>query len=400
MKKHMFICLIVAMILLFTMFIPGYARSENSESLRNETCEDFLYEVYGNVAGTPLEVIGKTISINEFGGAYVDKAGNYVVNVTDLGQGLATYKARQNGDTENVTFAQVKYSLSLLENAVELLIPYMRQYKIQTLDANDITNQLDVCLSDYSEENREHLTALINKLQIPNDCVNYIDQSGAIAEITVGRLDEFSPDDQTALENVLGAEAMSGKELVPGQLIVIGQGVYSLGPYRKNIGRFLSAGHLTTKNAPVKLNSAGYPQIGNISSTYFSGNRDISTIALTNGYAQHQGFSYNYYPAQLSTQISMVGGTTGISNGSITAVNAVVNYEAQNVTLRLSVGSYKCAPGDSGAPIFNQVSAEPGTLVNISAFKNCYGVHSGGLFKNGKWDGKSYFTPSNNLPTQ
>lgn len=85
---------------------------------------------------------------------------------------------------ENVTFKEVKYSLYFLEGAVDALAPYMREYSMITLDADERENRIKIGVSDYSEENLERLFGLIGGLDIPAECVNVIDRTGVSAQVT------------------------------------------------------------------------------------------------------------------------------------------------------------------------------------------------------------------------
>ena len=85
---------------------------------------------------------------------------------------------------ENVTFKEAKYSLCFLEGAVDALAPYMREYSMITLDADEGQNRIRIEVSDYSEENLERLSRLIGGLDIPAECVNVIDRTGVSAQVT------------------------------------------------------------------------------------------------------------------------------------------------------------------------------------------------------------------------
>ena len=181
------LCILTSIVLLLTLVTSGYAETA-VESPNNNSCEEFLSSVYGKSQSETIDMIGENLSVDTFGGLYLDEAGNLVVNVTDLRETSLARNALMNGDIENVSFTKVKYSLSFLENAVDELVPHMKEYSILMLDANDETNLLDIYLADYSQSNLEQLEILINTLSIPNDCVNYVDKSGCYAECTVKKL--------------------------------------------------------------------------------------------------------------------------------------------------------------------------------------------------------------------
>lgn len=382
-------------IALFITGTSGQAKSADDASMMDNSCGGFMSSIYGNITDTPLKTIGEEISIDNFGGVYLNEAGNYVVNVTDIGEtSKARYVLTQN-DINNVTFSTVKYSLLFLENAVDLLVPYMDEYRIMMLDANDKTNLLDIFLSDYSEQNIERLVKLISTLGIPKDCINFVNCDGIVAKPTV-----MTNDNNSVGHGFCSNESLTAgiyNKLTPGFPITVGSYDYTLGPYRN--GRFLTAGHLVMPSSLVRvpISPLTSETIGKIADVYFGGYSDISTIALNSGYTQTEALSYNFLPAIVSAPVTMIGAVSKCSNGGILGVNAEVIYEGLG-TLTLAYGTYSCAKGDSGGPIFNRATVTNGTI-DLGSIKNCFGVQSGGTFDdNDNWTGISFFTASNNFP--
>ncbi len=385
------LCILTSIVLLLTLVTSGYAETA-VESPNNNSCEEFLSSVYGKSQSETIDMIGENLSVDTFGGLYLDEAGNLVVNVTDLRETSLARNALMNGDIENVSFTKVKYSLSFLENAVDELVPHMKEYSILMLDANDETNLLDIYLADYSQSNLEQLEILINTLSIPNDCVNYVDKSGCYAECTVKKIDSNIPDD--AASQVEPQDIISDRGLVPGRAITIGEYGYSLGPWKTSA--FLSAGHKCQIWSAVRY---GGITVGTCINASFGGNRDISAIHINSpAYGQTSAMSYYFDNPLVGDKISMLGATTGGSRGRVTNLNARVYYSDLNQTLTLACGNYSCAKGDSGGPIFNDVQVAQPSDFNLGLFTVCYGVQSGGAFdENGNWAGSSYFTLASNL---
>ena len=90
-----------------------------------------------------------------FGGLYFDSNGNIVVNVTDTTKSNIRDIIKTISDTNknvNITFNIVDKSLIELESVCEALIPFMKEYNIASLDADDVTNKIDIEL--YKEDSR------------------------------------------------------------------------------------------------------------------------------------------------------------------------------------------------------------------------------------------------------
>lgn len=97
------------------------------------------------------EKIKNTLPSEIFGGLYFDDDQNLVANVTDLNDD-SVLKLKNDSDSQDVTFRQVKYSLAFLESVRSELIPFMAEYNIATIDANEVTNKIDI---ELYQENKE-----------------------------------------------------------------------------------------------------------------------------------------------------------------------------------------------------------------------------------------------------
>lgn len=118
-------------------------------------------------------MIGENLPDKAFGGMYRGENGSLIVNVV----GDVPIKLSAAAENLSVEYRQVKYALSDLETLAEELVPYMSQFGIFLLDANDATNQLDIGLSDYSDANIAQITALIRSLYHDTDMLNFLDYS-------------------------------------------------------------------------------------------------------------------------------------------------------------------------------------------------------------------------------
>lgn len=384
-------CILTSIVLIASLITSGYAKT-TVDSLNGTSCEEFLSSVYGESQSETIDMIGKSLSIDTFGGLYIDGEGNLVVNVTDLRETSLARNALMDGDIKNVSFTKVKYSLSFLEDAVDKLVPNMEEYGIMMLDANDETNLLDIYLTDYSQSNLDQLEMLIDTLAIPDDCVNYVNKSGCRVEYTVKKIDSDASNDVVSQAEL---QRLGNYGFVPGRAIRIGEYGYSLGPWKNS--SFLSAGHMCPVWSEVRYYNGAL--IGTTINAICGGNKDISAIRNQNGSNQQTSeMSYYFENPLVGSSISMLGAATGFSRGKVTNLNARVYYSDLKITLTLACGTYSCQKGDSGGPIFNDVYVTNPADFNLGLFTVCHGVQSGGMFDaNNNWAGSSYFTLASNL---
>ncbi|MER5336212.1 S1 family peptidase [Micromonospora sp. NPDC002717] len=173
-----------------------------------------------------------------------------------------------------------------------------------------------------------------------------------------------------------------------------GQAIYAGGGGRCSLGfnvrsgstyYFLTAGHCTNISSSWYSNSSQTAYLGARAGTSFPGNdygivRYSSTtaqpgnVSLYNGSYRDITAAGNAYVGQ---SVQRSGSTTGLRGGSVTALNATVNYAEGSVSglIRTNV----CAePGDSGGSLFSGSTA--------------LGLTSGGS-GNCSWGGTTYFQP-------
>lgn len=121
---------------------------------------------------------------DSFGGIYYDDDGILVVNTVGTLPGLALYS--QNSQAIGVRYQEVTHSLRDLEAVKDFLTGYMDEYSIVVLDANEVTNQVDVSLESYTEENMKEIRSLVQS-QFPDmDCLYFEDYSNYTISFTVG----------------------------------------------------------------------------------------------------------------------------------------------------------------------------------------------------------------------
>ncbi|MDR6326043.1 S1 family peptidase [Actinoplanes couchii] len=207
---------------------------------------------------------------------------------------------------------------------------------------------------------------------VSNKVVVSVDESVTGAELAAVQATVAKLGDAARLESIPGT-------LSP--LIAAGDAIYT-GGSRCSLGfnvrsgstnYFLTAGHCTNAGTTWTNGSA---TLGTRSGTSFPGN-DYGIVRYTNTtIAKTGGFTSASTPA-VGTAVTRRGSTTGTRTGSVTQLNATVNYSQGSVSglIRTTV----CAePGDSGGPLYRGSAA--------------YGLTSGGS-GNCSSGGVTYFQP-------
>jgi streptogrisin B len=164
----------------------------------------------------------------------------------------------------------------------------------------------------------------------------------------------------------------------PGELRILiagGQAIYSGGrcSLGANVRRgttyyFVTAGHCTSVGTTWYANSAQTTVLGSRAGSSFPGN-DYGLVRYTSLVA-HPSAVYTYPGlltingagnAYVGQAVCRSGSTTGVRCGTVTALNATVNYAEGSVSglIRTNI----CAePGDSGGPLY---AAGTGTILGI-----------------------------------
>ncbi|MFF5563893.1 S1 family peptidase [Streptomyces sp. NPDC012623] len=178
------------------------------------------------------------------------------------------------------------------------------------------------------------------------------------------------------------------------ELIAGGQAIYT-GGSRCSLGfnvrsgstyYALTAGHCTNAGATWYTNSANTALLGSRAGSSFPGN-DYGLIRH-NSAANAEGRVYLYNGSyqtitsaanpSVGQTVRRSGSTTGVHNGTVTGLNATVNYGSGNVVSGLIQTNVCAEPGDSGGSLFN------GTVA--------YGLTSGGS-GNCTSGGTTFFQP-------
>lgn len=138
--------------------------------------EEAHFEHSGDNIEQILSSVIREIPADIFAGAYIDSSGGVIVNLA-RGNNAGTGAELNLAALDNVTVNWVTYSLNELEAMKTALEPYMEEYGIATLDANEVTNSIDI---ELFEEN-ERIRVLISSLDaIDSDIVNITVLEGRI----------------------------------------------------------------------------------------------------------------------------------------------------------------------------------------------------------------------------
>jgi hypothetical protein len=88
----------------------------------------------------------------------------------------------------------VTYSLAELESIKDFLTGYMHDYNISMLDANEVTNQVDVFLKKYDTDTIDSIKAAVMDYSGNIDYLNFIDRSGITVKSTVAYAEPDVPE--------------------------------------------------------------------------------------------------------------------------------------------------------------------------------------------------------------
>lgn len=339
-----------------------------------------------------------------FGGMYYNEEGQLVVNVKE-GSNI-DIAVPLSGE---VVVESVQYSLAELEAMKESLEPYMQEYSIASLDADEVNNTIAIEVTQEDGriytliESLDNIDAsIVEVIVLPED---YIIENTIkyCEEIEVGEI----PEEFAGMYEEYGSERAVGNTIYPGLKIFFeqasGYGQLTAGP-RYSSSTFCSAGHgiymgkTDVYRATFYAGITGFESIGTVTSYNFGESGDHSfirvgvkaTLPSANTLYGQTG-KYTISPSGITgTSVEMWGGVSGITSGKITATNVSVSVtgNGSSTTVKgLSKASYTCQSGDSGAAVFSSGVATDSAGI-------CYGIQSSGTSKdsNGVYQ-TSYFSP-------
>ncbi|MFI8854999.1 S1 family peptidase [Streptomyces sp. 891-h] len=169
-----------------------------------------------------------------------------------------------------------------------------------------------------------------------------------------------------------------------------GDAIYA-GSYRCSLGfnvrsgstyYFLTAGHCTEGGGNWYTNSSHSTLIGPTAGSSFPGN-DYGIVRYSNSSVSHPGTVGGQDITSAGTPsvgqtVTRRGSTTGTHSGTVTGLNATVNYGGGDIVYGLIRTSVCAEPGDSGGPLYRGSTA--------------YGLTSGGS-GNCRTGGTTFFQP-------
>jgi streptogrisin D len=123
---------------------------------------------------------------------------------------------------------------------------------------------------------------------------------------------------------------------------------------------FLTAGHCTNSASTWYANASHTTVLGSRAGTSFPGN-DYGIVRYSSSYTNHPGMVgsqdiTNARTPSVGETVYRRGSTTGIHNGSVTALNATVRY-AEGTVYGLIRTTVCAEPGDSGGSLYRGTSA-------------------------------------------
>ncbi|MFI9629795.1 S1 family peptidase [Streptomyces sp. NPDC052042] len=124
---------------------------------------------------------------------------------------------------------------------------------------------------------------------------------------------------------------------------------------------FLTAGHCTDGNPPWYTSSSQTTRIGPTVGSSFPTN-DYGLVRYDNASVPHDGTVGNVditgaADATVGMAVTRRGSTTGIHSGSVTGLNATVNYGNGDIVYGMIKTNVCAEPGDSGGPLYSGTKA-------------------------------------------
>ncbi|MEE1746905.1 MULTISPECIES: S1 family peptidase [unclassified Streptomyces] len=120
---------------------------------------------------------------------------------------------------------------------------------------------------------------------------------------------------------------------------------------------FLTAGHCTDGNPPWYTNSSNSTSIGPTVGSSFPTN-DYGLVRYDNAAVSHEGTVGSVditgaADATVGMSVTRRGSTTGTHGGSVTGLNATVNYGNGDIVYGMIKTNVCAEPGDSGGPLYS-----------------------------------------------
>lgn len=143
-------------VLCLPLFLTGCLSTEPQKEAETTTAAETTVNNMPVVINNEIENIKNSFSSTSFGGIYIENNNTVVVNLVENEfNRLSSSTEERNGI--QIIYKPVKFSLAELESVKSKLEPFMVEYKIATIDANEVTNKIDIQL--YEENPKIELLA-------------------------------------------------------------------------------------------------------------------------------------------------------------------------------------------------------------------------------------------------
>ncbi|MFE3598267.1 S1 family peptidase [Streptomyces sp. NPDC059096] len=173
--------------------------------------------------------------------------------------------------------------------------------------------------------------------------------------------------DSAAGVTIKHTEGKFSKLIAGGEAIYAGGGRCSLGFNVRSGSTYyaLTAGHCTNIGSTWYTNSAGTASLGTRTGTSFP-NNDYGIIRHSNSAAADgRVYLYNGTYQDITSaanptvgqSVRRSGSTTGVRSGTVTALNATVNYGGGDIVYGMIQTNVCAEPGDSGGSLFSGTTA-------------------------------------------
>lgn len=153
MKRKLILCLALSAVLLFTCTAQAAAVIPPVDVSKSNS--EFNIQLSQTAAQTSSE-----IPKEQFGGSYIKDGVVYINIVQEYYPDYSQASSRKNGC--KITYQPVKFSLEYLEDIMYRMIPYMAQYQICTIDADDVNNTINLEVIEDTNELRQFVQDFID----------------------------------------------------------------------------------------------------------------------------------------------------------------------------------------------------------------------------------------------
>ena len=331
----------------------------------NEVYASLLYS-YGLVDlskydGTAESFVGKAELTSEdypgyYGGAYINTSGDLIIYVTEALEECRG-KIEEVTQGKNYTLKRCQYSYRDMLRVKE---------EIEKQHFNNLDDDIFKNITAYGISDMENLIFVEMEDLTPKQIALFKEKISDSPMIVFRH----------------GEKALAEATIRAGEGVRAGTGRSSNG-FRARIGTvngFIMSGHGAGRNnIAITLDSNNAP-LGTVTRWQWSGSVDAAFVqansnvilsnAIMNAGANHASFTG---PSAVNTQVFQSGITTGLTTGTIAAVN--VNVNVSGVIMNgLVRATYSSAAGDSGGIVYRLDGAQRPILGNHVASGPHYGV--------------------------